>query len=203
MSYVDMMNCQQSGMTSAIAAVHSYIADCTESAARSRILSLSVGLLFVGMAFGPTLGGLLIHVTQKTISVFFLGTTIHFIYALMVWIALPESLSPALMHANRRRMNERMELERVAANARGGEGAVSRRALKLLQPLTPLSVFAPAEVEVEVAGSGTLRKMRKDWSLTFLAGGYAFSALIMVCLSVSSFKDKGHLLSLAIVFISV
>ena len=161
-------------MTSAIAAVHSYIADCTVPAARSRTLSLSVGLLFLGMSAGPTIGGLLIRLTGQTIVVFYLGTAIHCMYALLVWTVVPESLSPALMRANRRRKREEEERELR------GEVIPAGRARKLFKFLSPLSVFAPAEVEVEGSGTGSLTKKRKDWNLTFLAVAYGFSVLIMV-----------------------
>ncbi|KAH8116885.1 MFS general substrate transporter [Phellopilus nigrolimitatus] len=170
------------GISSVVAAMHAYMADCVTPEARSRVFSLSLGLLFVGMALGPSLGSLLIHVTQQTLSVFYFATAVHVIYALLLWFVVPESLALRAMSENRARKVRRAEEERQAeaeAIAAGrNEGCGLRIVMKLKKVfafLSPLSIFAPKRVKTE----GYLGKKRRDWSLTFIAVSYGLSALVM------------------------
>ena len=87
--------------------MHAYMADCTAPSERSRTFSLSLGLLFIGMAFGPTLGSILIRESGSTLSVFYLATAVHLGYALMVWTVLPESLGKRAMQAARRKKEDK------------------------------------------------------------------------------------------------
>lgn len=176
------------GMTTSAAASHAYTADCTPPAARSRIFSLYLGLLFVGMAIGPTFGSLVIAATGNTLSVFYVALIWHLFYSGLIWFIFPESLSKSEMMTNRRRHAQRLEEEKREQREQDarehalGRTSVTRKIFRRVTVATkktfafmsPLSVFAPVRIEA----FGKLGK--KDWSLTFLAASYGFFTLVMV-----------------------
>ena len=176
------------GYTTGVAASHAYTADCTHPAARARVFSLSLGLLFIGMALGPTLGSLLIAGTGSAVSVFYAATACHICYSCLIWFVLPESLTRSAMMKSRRRHAIRLEEEeqkRKEREARGGATGsprlgksvirASRRILKrAFAFMSPLSVFAPVRDEAsEKTG-------KSDWSLTSIAAGFGFYTLVVV-----------------------
>lgn len=167
------------GVTTVIAAMHAYVADTTTPAARSRTFSLTVGLLFVGMAIGPTVGSLLIRATGHVLSVFYLATTVHMIYALLVWFVIPESLSKRSMVKSQRRFEVQTAEEEAQARMMREEGGFSVRAMlvfkKTFRFLSPLSVMAP--VKIQPLGGG---KPRRDWNLTLFALGAGFAMIVFV-----------------------
>ena len=175
------------GLTSMVAAVHAYLADCTSPGSRSRIFSLGMGLLFVGMAFGPSIGSFLIHATRTPLAVFYLATAVHAIFALYVWGIVPESLPKKTMVANRRLFEKRIEEERRREEAETREEdsgwrewslRILRRTKNVFTFLSPLSVFAP--VKVAAVPGRPLGKSKRDWSLTLIGMSYGFTALVMV-----------------------
>lgn len=172
--YLTISQFLQQGFTTAIATLHAYLADTTTSATRSRTFSMALGLLFSGFALGPTFGGLLIRFTGHTISVFYVATAVHFLYALMVWFIIPESNSPRKMQIAKAKYQEELD-EYQTTQAR--EGASMLHALKrLFSFLSPLSVFAPTQV----SDSGNpLKPPRRDWNLALIALSYAFTVSIM------------------------
>lgn len=143
---------------------------------RSRMFSLSLGLLFTGMALGPTLGGLLIRFTGKTLSVFYVATALHFIYACLVWLIIPESLTATQMHKSAVKYDGEL---RETAHDREINPAVGLlvRIKRLFAFLSPLTVFMPEIVE---NGANPLKKKKRDWNLTLIAAGYAFTISLMV-----------------------
>ncbi|KAF5389821.1 hypothetical protein D9757_003673 [Collybiopsis confluens] len=159
------------GFTTAGAVMHAYLADTTTLATRSRIFSMNLGLIFVGFALGPTLGGLLIRFTRQTISVFYAASCSHLIYAFMVWFIVPESNSKPKMQLARAKYQEEIDLRRT----REGRGP-SVRTKRLFSFLSPLAVFSP----VSVSETGNpLKPARRDWNLTLLALSYAFIVSVM------------------------
>lgn len=170
------------GFTCAVAAIHAYVADSVDPANRSRIFSLSLGLMMIGMSLGPTVGGLIIRATHQTIAVFYFATAIHIWYAFMVWFVMPESLPRALMRTNRRRREEEIARARTEREAVAGDARGLRTAMRLKSAfafLSPLTVFAPVPMENTASGS-PLKAGKKDWSLSFLAACYGCSTLILV-----------------------
>jgi hypothetical protein len=166
-------------MTSTIAAIHAYIADCTDSRSRfgkpshhpdlqplicrphhsSRYLSLSMGLLFFGIALGPTLAGLIIRASHQVLFVFYAATAMHTIYAVFIWTVCPESLSKEQMAASKRKYD-----------AQVGEYAGGRRVFGFLKPL---AIFLPTTAE---NGFG---KQVKNWNLALIALAYASTIMLM------------------------
>ena len=146
---------------------------------RSAAFSLALGLLFSGVALGPTIGSLLIHFTGKILSVFYLSAALHVLYAISVFFLVPESLSANQMKESRARY---AESGRGATNP-NDQGAYVYVLLKLrsfFAFLTPLAVFLP------VSDPHTLRpgkKSRRDWSMTIMVIGYASMVSITVCFS--------------------
>ncbi|EJD02383.1 MFS general substrate transporter [Fomitiporia mediterranea MF3/22] len=173
------------GITSMVAALHAYLADCTSPGNRTHIFSLGAGLLFVGMAFGPTIGSILIHVTHTPLSVFYLSTAVHALFAMYTWVIVPESLPERAQRVNRMRVERRRFEERQAEEIEDQEqcgGRVKwirlmRRMKRVFKFLSPLSVFAPEKVPS--TPGAFLGKRRRDWSLTFIALGFGCSALVM------------------------
>ncbi|TDL24842.1 MFS general substrate transporter [Rickenella mellea] len=169
------------GTASSIAAMHAYVADCTEPSARSRIFSMSLGLMFTGFAIGPTFGGFLIHVTETVLSVFYFATFAHVLFAFVVWVVIPESLSRRSMQESRQRrvaeLAEALDAERAEAEAGRSTGiCLLMRFKRLFGFLSPLTVFAPKSLDKDNAPG---KRRAKDWSLTFLVLSLGFNILIM------------------------
>lgn len=150
------------GLSTAMATMHAYIADTSTPATRSRVFSLSLGLVFVGFALGPTFGGLLIRATGKTISVFYVATSLHLFYALLIWLIIPESLT----HAQRRK-------SAIKHHESDPQAGVLRR---LFGFLSPLSVFLP---EMNGADRNPLKQSKRDWNLTLIAVTYGLTLSLM------------------------
>ncbi|KAI6006691.1 hypothetical protein F5J12DRAFT_892867 [Pisolithus orientalis] len=96
-------------MPTGVAANHAYIADTCEPSARSQIFAVTLGLMFIGFAAGPLLGGFLIHFTGSTLSAFFMAASCHFFYTLLLIFVLPESLTEAKARAARLRYKQEKE----------------------------------------------------------------------------------------------
>jgi hypothetical protein len=127
---------------------------------RSQIFSRFLGLIFTGVAFGPSLGGIAERVSGNPFIIFYLALGLHFIHALFLWFVIPESLLPAQMDAARRRA----ERKRHWYNNR------------FLSFLTPLAVLAPV---ARKEGVTPQQALTKDWSLTWLALSYAPDSLVL------------------------
>ncbi|KIK57642.1 hypothetical protein GYMLUDRAFT_45806 [Collybiopsis luxurians FD-317 M1] len=159
------------GFTTAAAVIHAYLADTTTPATRSRTFSVNLGLIFVGFTVGPTLGGLLIRFSRQTISVFYMSSCVHLLYALMVWFIIPESNSKRKMQLSKAIYQEETESRRNSV----GSGATIR-VKRLFSFLSPLAVFSP--IRVPVPGN-PLKPPRRDWNLALLAISYAFAVSVM------------------------
>jgi MFS family permease len=138
------------------------------------MFSLGLGLMFAGIAIGPTLGGLLIHVTGQVISVFYAATAIHLLYAILVWTLIPESLTSSKMAASRRKHAVEMQGEITGAPV---AVSILVRIKRIFKFLSPLAVFVPDKVG---KGRNILHSQKRDWSLSLLAASYGFTMLILV-----------------------
>ncbi|KAF8344284.1 major facilitator superfamily domain-containing protein [Cantharellus anzutake] len=177
------------GAVTSSAAAHAYISDCVHPTARSRMFSLYLGILYVGMAVSPALGGIAISRTGDLLTPFYAATAGHVAYFLTMFFLVPESLSKRQMviTAERRKAEAEASKERMMMTTTGnphehkgcsGSRARVMRVVKstLFGFLEPLVVFAPQAVdrdrdrEREEVGSGR----KKDWNLTLIAGASAF-----------------------------
>ncbi|KAI8989675.1 major facilitator superfamily domain-containing protein [Trametes punicea] len=159
-------------LSSMSANVHAYMSDCTPPAERSKVFSRYLGLLFIGMAIGPTLGGVVIRLSGMFISVFYIAAALHFVYALLIWFVIPESLSAQERQAARIR-HAVEEAEYRAAHSHGGARVLLKRMFAFL---TPLALFLP--VELNEGGSPSKGK-RRDWSLCLVVAAYGFTISLM------------------------
>jgi MFS family permease len=154
------------GLSAATANVHAYVADCTDPARRSRVFSIYLGLVYIGMAIGPAFGGLLIRQSGDLLAVFYYAFSNHFAFATMVWFAIPESLAPTQLARAKAAYNQ------GKARARGIGGLSAY----LASFLAPLKLFIP----VNVATSANPLKRRKDWNLTLMAAAYGLVIMLVV-----------------------
>ena len=142
------------------------------SSFRSRIFSLSLGLVFTGVALGPALGGLLIRFTGQVLSVFYVAGCLHLMFSFLVWFIIPESLTIGQMELAKTRYADSLR-----ADPDSSLGArFTRNAQRLFSFLMPLAILGPTEEE----SGNTLRGRRKDWNLTLLAVAYGFTVSMIV-----------------------
>ncbi|KAG8889929.1 hypothetical protein FRB98_001975 [Tulasnella sp. 332] len=168
------------GMSTASAATHAYMADCVEPHARSRVFSLYMGTLFVGVAFGPTLGSIIIDATQDLLTPFYIALTIHMLMLPLYLLVLPESLSmearAALAKKQHEVQGERAEAVRQAKAS--GLWHTREKFLALFSFLAPLAIFLPRRIE----GTG-----RRDWNLTLLI---VSSGIIFAQMGIIAYKTQ-------------
>ncbi|KAF9053131.1 major facilitator superfamily domain-containing protein [Panaeolus papilionaceus] len=162
------------GLATGVAAIHAYIADTTDEGSRSRTFSLFLGLMFIGMAVGPTLGSLLIRTTQTTLSVFYLAAAMHVLYTILIWLVLPESLSKEQRQRSMEKYHEELT-DSADERERNPTVGLFIKTKRLFAFLSPISVFLPHEEKNE----NPLKKGKKDWSLTFLAISYGCTIAMM------------------------
>lgn len=155
------------GLPAATANIHAYVADCTDPPRRSRVFSIYLGLVYIGMAIGPAFGGLLIRQSGDILTVFYYAFVNHLLFAFAVWLVIPESLAPTQLSRAKAAYNKKK------AQARGGMGGLLDT---LVSFLAPLKLFAP----VTVAASDNPLKRRKDWNLTLLATANGFMVMLLV-----------------------
>ncbi|KAG6865398.1 hypothetical protein C0991_002892 [Blastosporella zonata] len=125
------------------------------------------------MAIGPTLGGLLIRFTGTPLSVFYGAFMVHIIYALVIYLVLPESLLESQMEKFREKYDT--DLRNTSQSPAAG---VFVRIKRLFRFLSPLSVLLP-ELKERLPGENPLKRRRRDWSLTLVAGVYGLAVSIM------------------------
>ncbi|KAH9170171.1 major facilitator superfamily domain-containing protein [Lactarius sanguifluus] len=159
--YISALEGLIGGTSASIAAFHAYIADCSDPATRSRIFSRLLGMLFTGVALGPSLGGLAERLSGSPYVVFYIALGSHAIAACFFWLVVPESLLPAQMDAARR------------AHRASNQGYIPSWVFGFFAPLT---VFAPV---ARKDGVTPQKFLKKDWSLTWLALSYAPDSLVV------------------------
>lgn len=127
------------------------------------------------MALGPTFGSILIRLTGRVLSVFYMGGFLHLLYSCLVWFIMPESLTKNDMALAKAKYADSLH----GASLDRGHGLVAgfiKNAKGLFSFLRPLTIFGPIE---EVNGN-PLKGRRKDWNLTLLAVAYGFMVALMV-----------------------
>jgi MFS family permease len=135
-----------------------------------------LGLLFCGVAIGPTIGGLLISSTDNILSVFYVAAALHATYALLMLFVIPESLTKEMANANSEQAKQRAEHAREVREAENGKPVtLSQRVGRILGFIfffmKPLAIILPHRIK------GT---RRRDWNLTMLAMSFGMMTLLMV-----------------------
>ncbi|CAE6475033.1 unnamed protein product [Rhizoctonia solani] len=149
------------GWTTAMAASHAYVSDTVAPAARSRTFSFFTGALFGGMALGPTLGAILTRQTNDLLTIFYVATGLHIIYAILAIFIVPESLDVDHRTA---------AMERYKANRDPNATWFSHVKHAFSTFARPLIVFIP---HTRPRGKG------RDWSLTWIGIAFASAMLNM------------------------
>jgi len=140
---------------------------------RSRIFSLSLGLMFIGEAIGPALGSLLNRWTGQLITVFYGAIIVHLIYIVFVWIFLPQSLSLSYRFHAREKYAKTKRRDTKHPDCFGVR--VFLFVKRLIYFLAPLAVFFP----IRKTDNLTERR-RRDWNLTMIGLAYSTAHLIAV-----------------------
>ncbi|KAJ1028465.1 hypothetical protein NDA16_001631 [Ustilago loliicola] len=162
------------GYSAAIAVHQSYISDVTPSGTRAHIFAHFMGIVYAGLAIGPTLGGLLVKHTDNILAPFWFALAMHLLYVVGIFSFIPESTSQQFRaKALKEYKEQRAEIERKAderkiaelqplLDSRGWEG--DRRTFKkrvwkrvkvmfmdsfLYAPLEPLSFLLPKKIVVQ------------------------------------------------------
>ncbi|KAG1891162.1 MFS general substrate transporter [Suillus subluteus] len=158
------------GMTTGMAASHAYLADSTHRSERSGMFSLALGTMFVGVALGPVIGGILIRATGSTLSTFYLAATVHALHAASMFLIIPESQTKARAFGAQKRRQASLERRndgtlRVASVLKGA-----------MMFFSPLAVLLPEPISV---GGNPLKRSKRDWSLCLIAASYGFTMSLM------------------------
>ncbi|KAF7323613.1 MFS domain-containing protein [Mycena kentingensis (nom. inval.)] len=134
------------GMTSETTALHAYVADIAAPADRSRIFSLVMGAILLGVGVGPVIGSLVLRLTQNVLFVFYFAAALRLFHLLIVWTVFPESLTTEQMLGSMARHREAL-----------GNGGVLRGLIALVKPL---EIFWPSRHP---------DRPRREWNLLLLA----------------------------------
>ncbi|KZP12568.1 MFS general substrate transporter [Athelia psychrophila] len=146
------------GQSTSVSIMQAYVSDITDAGARAAAFSLFLGILFVGMALGPTLGGIMISLTGDPLIVFYVAFCLHSCYAIIVWFFMPESLSKAEMESSLiKNKKETDALKNAQAGTAAGFTSIMKRGLSVF---SPLALLLPVRVE---------GKKYLDWNLTLVA----------------------------------
>ncbi|KAI0743799.1 hypothetical protein C8Q80DRAFT_860939 [Daedaleopsis nitida] len=154
------------GLPTPFVLLQAYIADTTNSNARTRALSQLLGLLFVGMMIGPQ-----INLYGVSFGVF--GRPMIYTLAasntaamLLVWLVIPESLPST-------DINERHRARREQLQALGsGRRAWFKRTASTLNVMTPFIALLPRRP------TRLTHRRSFDWNFPLIGGAYAIAMLI-------------------------
>lgn len=151
-----------SGTAAMSALSAAYITDCTPSHDRARMLTITHGLRYTGMALGPTFASFLVQFFDTPIASVYLMVGNHIIYFILVVFVMPESLGVDRKEENRRLWD--------AARASNRHNQVISLAYMFLRPF---DVLKP-----KVVYSVVLDRSHKDWSLACIAVSWGFASLV-------------------------
>ncbi|KAF9039311.1 major facilitator superfamily domain-containing protein [Panaeolus papilionaceus] len=165
------------GMAAGEASLQSYMADVTDESSRSRFFSLTVGLLLVGIALGPTIGSVIIAATHNTLSVFYFTAALHVLLALWAFLILPESVSKERRQESKAKYFQELHTSSLEGADQRNMGGISFNVHRIFPFLRPLTVFLPYRED----SRNPLKKKKRDWSLTLMALGYGSTVAIMGC----------------------
>lgn len=131
-----------------------------------------MGLWFLGMALGPTLGGFLVRCTGNLLVPFYFATCMHLLYAISLLVIVPESLTREQMEGNRNSHAAKVEQTRLANSDR----PILARFKFIFESLGPLTLFlSPPNRK-----GGNPMKPKKDWSLLLIALSYGGAVMLIV-----------------------
>ncbi|KAJ6257592.1 hypothetical protein Dda_7377 [Drechslerella dactyloides] len=159
--------------TLTLALTHSYASDCTSFAQRASAFSLFHGCLFLGIAIGPAIGGVVIDKTDNLLSVFYAVVVIHVLVLIYIGTILPESVSKSKQLLARDKWAERQRKLREASRSSWWP------TLRQMNVLEPLNILWPKSGQ-------NLAKLRLNMillaAIDFIMFGVGFGAMTVVIL---------------------
>lgn len=159
-----------------------YISDVTPSGTRARLFSLMTGVMFAGIAVGPTIGGYLTVATGDVFATLWTSTVLHASIVLALPF-FPESLS-------RERREKARQQRAEARDAAPPDASLTQRfqdtvlaplhSLRILKPekieagysAVPRDTDAPADVHLSMPHSCGARGGAWDINLLLIAAAY-------------------------------
>ncbi|KAF8896307.1 major facilitator superfamily domain-containing protein [Infundibulicybe gibba] len=168
------------GLSAFNGVVHAYTSDCTAHGSRSKIFSTLQGLVAVGLALGPWVGGVVLPTGYHDAThLFYLSISLLAFTFCFVWFLCPESRVPQL--------SDNVGQSRDGLRFKTSPGLVigryTRRAYLAL--LSPIAMFAPRKMP------GTAKK---NYNLTIL-GVSLFVYLISTGIYQSKYLYAKHVYS--------
>ncbi|KAJ3920154.1 hypothetical protein F5877DRAFT_89606 [Lentinula edodes] len=156
------------GLSAFNGVVHAYTSDCTAPGSRAKIFSTLQGMVFVGLAIGPWLGGLITSSTGpeplNPYTLFYVSSTMNALLLCFVALVLPESIE---------KKYEPLEAT-IGWRRKPLKASIKSGLAELLAGLlSPISIFFP-RIITNYEGS-----RKRDWNLSF-AGGALFLYLISI-----------------------
>ncbi|KAK0480010.1 major facilitator superfamily domain-containing protein [Armillaria novae-zelandiae] len=139
---------------------HAYISDCTEHGSRSKIFSTIQGLVFIGLAAGPSFGGIITSLfTNNTYDLFYVS--VFLLAALQCYLVF---LCPESLQENNQTIDDthipilsQLRLKKLSL------ASVKSYLAKLIKALlSPISMFAPRT---------HIGRASRDYNLTFVGLG--------------------------------
>lgn len=134
------------------------------------MLSLTLGLRFIGMSIGPILSGFLVRIFGTPIAAAYFVVGVHALYFVLVLFVMPESLAREKKEENRRNWDAARAAERADRRSR----PVQKLLVNAFAFLRPLDVVKPIVVHSTYSG-----RSHRDWSLTFIAISSGVASLIL------------------------
>ncbi|KAK9478554.1 major facilitator superfamily domain-containing protein [Lipomyces japonicus] len=132
------------GSTGAYVAVsaicHSYVTDCTPPEKRAAAFGLLHGVLYGGMAIGPTIASLMVNKTGSVITFFYFGVFLQLLFIFSVIFIIPESLPKEMKHNAQEVHRQKILAKRDNNNSSQNSWTFN---LKRFNFLKPLSAFYP------------------------------------------------------------
>ncbi|KAK0500376.1 major facilitator superfamily domain-containing protein [Armillaria luteobubalina] len=153
---------------------HAYISDCTEHGSRSKIFSTIQGLVFIGLAAGPSFGGIITSLfTNNTYDLFYVS--VFLLAALQCYLVF---LCPESLQKNNQTIDDthipilsQLRLKRLSLASVKSYLAKFFKAL-----LSPISMFAPRT---------NIGRASRDYNLTFVGLG-----LFLYLISIGIYQIK-------------
>ncbi|KAJ7104093.1 major facilitator superfamily domain-containing protein [Mycena belliarum] len=137
--------------------VHAYVADCTPDGSRSRIFSAIQGIVFVGLAIGPWVAGILQKLTNLgPYSLFYLSIAMQIMLLVYILLFFPESLRSKIQPSAP--LDTNLTLDSPRPQKKSMKEIINSFTVALVSPIT---IFMPRTVVHGVAS-------RKDYNITLL-----------------------------------
>ncbi|EIN14738.1 MFS general substrate transporter [Punctularia strigosozonata HHB-11173 SS5] len=195
------------GWSSMQATTSAYVADCTSDGSRAHIFSRFIGIMFLGVSFGPALGGFFIrnpiplpyfqdHTlpisgTKTVTSVFVIAATISFVNFLFTAFVVPES---------RNKHNAKATPAIVVEQAADEEQALLEEERRIIEDDEEAEIGGTDVVGTEVFFSPTRSMSRVHTPVAVPAASAATSQQPLPDRAVAELEKQGHIARILLSF---